>query len=82
MYPSGTIANLLDLTRRKLWFVQGFDPGPLDCALCGKRAVAMRERRAHPETDSVLLCRSCFQQVIKTAVQTPERIVRQQQRVS
>jgi len=82
MYPHGTIANLFDRTRKKLWFIHDLNPGLFDCALCGKPAVAMREKIMHGETDGVLLCRSCFELVIKKAVQPPARIVHEQKRIS
>ncbi|MGA2380528.1 MAG: hypothetical protein ABSG85_14595 [Spirochaetia bacterium] len=72
MDPHGTLANLFDRIRRKLQIPHVFNPGLLDCALCGKRVATMHEQIMHKETDGVPLCRSCFELVLKKAAQAPE----------
>jgi hypothetical protein len=44
----------------------------LDCALCGKRVAAMDELAIRHGTEGVPICRSCFELVLKKAVQTLE----------
>jgi len=72
MEPQGTLENLFDRIRRKLGILHVFNPGLLDCALCGKRVATMPEGPISEETDGVPLCRSCFELVLKKAAQAPE----------
>jgi len=72
MSPHGRRVNPLTRIRERLWSLHVFNTGLLDCAQCGKRVAAIHEMIRREEADGVALCRSCFELILKNAVQTPE----------
>lgn len=74
MAPLGTLENSFKRIRRKLRAVPDFDPGPLDCVLCGKRVGTEREAIIREETDNMPLCQSCFELMLKKAAQSAEHM--------